>query len=83
MTITDVAIRAATSDVTATVVTLKMGAFTTPERELRAESLDNLSLTPLKCEAGWRITNGHNTVVDPRAQPFDPLNKRLEQLAAK
>jgi hypothetical protein len=28
----------------------------------------------VKCEDGWRITHGHNTVVDPKAQPFDPVN---------
>jgi uncharacterized protein (TIGR02246 family) len=33
MTITDIAIRAATSDVAVVVVTLKMGEFTTPEGE--------------------------------------------------
>jgi uncharacterized protein (TIGR02246 family) len=44
MTITDVAIRAATSDVAIAVVTLKMGEFTTPDGELRAGTLDKLSL---------------------------------------
>ena len=74
MTITDVAIRAAISDVAVAVVTLKMGEFTTPEGELRAETQDKLSLILVKCEDGWRITHGHNTVVDPKAQPFDPVN---------
>jgi uncharacterized protein (TIGR02246 family) len=75
MTITDVAIRAATSDVAVAVVTLKMGDFTTPDGELRAETQDKLSLILVKCEDGWRITHGHNTVIDPNAQPFDPINR--------
>jgi uncharacterized protein (TIGR02246 family) len=74
MTITDIAIRAATSDVAVAVVTLKMGEFTTPEGELKAETQDKLSLIFVKCEEGWRITHGHNTVIDPNAQPFDPVN---------
>jgi uncharacterized protein (TIGR02246 family) len=74
MTITDVAIRAATSDVAVAVVTLKMGDFTTPDGQLRAETRDKLSLVLVKCEDGWRITHVHNTVVDPKAQPFDPVN---------
>jgi hypothetical protein len=32
------------------------------------------SLILVKREGGWRITHGHNTVVDPNAQPFDPVN---------
>jgi uncharacterized protein (TIGR02246 family) len=74
MTITNVAIRAVTSDVAVAVVTLKMGEFITPEGELKAETQDKLSLIFVKCEGGWRITHGHNTVIDPNAQPFDPIN---------
>ena len=49
MTITDVAIRAVTSNVAVAVVTLKTGDFTTPDRELRAQSQDKLSLILVKC----------------------------------
>ena len=73
MTITDVAIRAATSDVAVAVVTLEMGEFTTPEGELKVETQDKLSLILVKRDGGWKITHGHNTVIDPNAQPFDPI----------
>jgi hypothetical protein len=27
----------------------------------------------VKREGEWRITHGHSTVIDPNAQPFDPI----------
>jgi len=53
---------------------LKMGELTTPEGELRPAAEDRLSLIFVKREGGWKITHGHNTVIDPNAQPFDPIN---------
>jgi hypothetical protein len=50
MTITDVAIKAATSDVAVAVVMLKMADFIEPDGELRAETQDKLSLILVKCE---------------------------------
>ncbi len=61
MTTTDVAVRAVTSDVGVAVVTLKMGEFTTPDGEVRAETQDKLSLIFVKREGEWQITYGHNT----------------------
>jgi len=75
MTITDVAITVITSDAAVAVVTLKMGEFTTPDGERKmAAAQDRLSLILAKREGGWKITHGHNTVIDPNAEPFDPVN---------
>jgi uncharacterized protein (TIGR02246 family) len=70
----DVGIRMVTSDVAITVITLKAGDFTTPQGERKVGTQDKLSLALVKCEDGWKITHGHNTVIDPNAQRFDPVN---------
>ncbi|HEY0790264.1 MAG TPA: SgcJ/EcaC family oxidoreductase [Chthoniobacterales bacterium] len=67
-------IRAVTSDVAVAVVTVKAGDFTTPEGERKTGTQDRLSLILVKREGGWRLTHGHNTVIDPKAQPFDPVD---------
>jgi uncharacterized protein (TIGR02246 family) len=71
---TDVGIRVATSDVAVAVIALKAGDFTTPQGERKVGTQDKLSLVLVKGEDGWRITHGHNTVIDPNAQRFDPIN---------
>jgi uncharacterized protein (TIGR02246 family) len=74
MTPTGVGIRVVTSEVAIAVVTLKAGEFTAPDGKQMAGTQDRLSVILVKGEGGWRITHGHNTVVDPSAQPFDPVN---------
>jgi uncharacterized protein (TIGR02246 family) len=72
----DVEIRAIAPDVAAAVLLLKVGPFTPPDGVCRPESEDRLSLVLTKRDGRWRIAHGHNTVIDPAAQPFDPVNSR-------
>ena len=69
----DVEVRAIAPDVAAALVLLKVGPFTPPDGVRRPESEDRLSLVLTKRNGRWRITHGHNTVIDPRAKPFDPV----------
>jgi uncharacterized protein (TIGR02246 family) len=70
----DVGIRLIAQEVAAAIVLLKVGPFTPPDGRQRPESKDRLSLILGKRDGKWRIVHGHNTVVDPAAQPFDPVN---------
>jgi uncharacterized protein (TIGR02246 family) len=72
--VTDIGIRAITSDVAATVIALKAGEYTTPNGRQQNATLDRLSLIIVNQHGKWRIAHGHNTVVDPNAAPFDPVN---------
>ena len=74
LTITNSAIRAITPDVAVAVVTLKVGPFTPPDGKPRFGTEDRESFILVKRGGAWRITHGHNTVIDPNAQPFDPVN---------
>ena len=57
------------------------GPFTPPDGVARPESEDRLSLVLAKRDGQWRITHGHNTVIDPAAKPFNPV-KWLSIIAA-
>ena len=67
-----VEIRAIAPEVATALVLLKVGAFTPPDGVRRPESEDRLSLVLTKRDGRWRITHGHNTVIDPGAKPIDP-----------
>jgi len=69
----DVEVRAIGPGVATAVVLLKVGPFTPPDGVPRLESEDRLSLVLTKRDGRWRITHGHNTVIDPRAKPFNPV----------
>lgn len=71
-----------TSDVAVAVVTLESGRLYHPDGELRTGTQDRLSLILVKREGGWRITHGHNTVVDLNAQRCDPVKSGWNGLAA-
>ncbi len=72
--VTDIGIRAITPDVAAAVIALNAGAYTTPDGKQQNATLDRLSLILVNRNGEWRIAHGHNTVVDPSAVPFDPVN---------
>jgi uncharacterized protein (TIGR02246 family) len=72
--VTDIGIRAITPDVTAAVIGLRAGEYTTPDGKQRSATLDRLSLILVNHDGEWKITHGHNTVVDPNAAPYDPVN---------
>ncbi len=71
----DVEIRTIAPDVAAAVILLKVGPFAPPDGIPRPESKDRLSLVLTKRDGRWRIAHGHNTVIDPAAQPFDPVKR--------
>jgi uncharacterized protein (TIGR02246 family) len=68
-------VRALAPDVLVAVCTVTMGDFTTPDGRVMKDSRDRLSLVLVRRAAGWRIGHGHNTVIDPVAAPFDPVNR--------
>jgi uncharacterized protein (TIGR02246 family) len=55
------------------VVLIKVGPFTPPDGIPRPEGDDRLSLVLTRRSGRWRIAHGHNTVIDPGAQRFDPV----------
>ena len=65
-------IRALAPGVAAAVVLLKVGPFTPPDGIPRPKADNRLSLVLTKHGGQWRIAQGHNTVIDPGAQRFDP-----------
>jgi uncharacterized protein (TIGR02246 family) len=65
-------IRPIAADVAAAVVIAKV--VTTPDGTLRSGTQDRLSFILTRRNGRWQITHGHNTVIDPTAQPFDPVN---------
>src|SRR5260370_32805572 len=79
----NIEIRAIAPGVAAAVVLLKVGPFTPPDGAPPPARDDCLSLILTKREGCWRITQGHNTVIDPAAQPFDPVKSGWPQEAQK
>lgn len=71
--IAEVAIHALAPEMAAAVVLLKVGPFLPPDGVQRPPSEDRLSLILAKRAGKWRITHGHNTVIDPAAKSFDPV----------
>jgi uncharacterized protein (TIGR02246 family) len=69
----DVEIRPIAGDVAAAVVLLKVDPFTPPDGVHRPNSENRLSMILTKRDGRWWIAHGHNTVIDPAAQPFDPI----------
>jgi uncharacterized protein (TIGR02246 family) len=69
----DVQIRVLAPDVAAAVVLLNVGSFTPPDGIPRPKADNRLSLILTKHDGQWRIAHGHNTVIDPGAQRFDPV----------
>ena len=70
----DAEIRELAPSVAIAVILLKVGAFTPTDGTPRPKSDNRLSLVLTRRSGRWRIAHGHNTVVDPAAQPFDPVN---------
>ena len=48
-------------------------AYQVPSGPLQQRALDRLTLIVLRRPEGWRIVHGHNTIVDERAAPNDPV----------
>ena len=69
----DVAARAIAPGVAIAVTHFRMGAFTPPDGVDRPAAGNRLSLTLTERNGRWRIAHGHNTVIEPTAQAFDPM----------
>ena len=65
------------------VILLTVGPFTPPDGVPRPGSDNRLSLVLTKRSGRWRITHGHNTVVDKGAQCFDPGADRVARRGAE
>jgi uncharacterized protein (TIGR02246 family) len=75
---TDIDLRPIAPDAVVAVITIKVGEFTPPDGRPRIGTQDRLSLVIAKRSGGWRIVHGHNTVIDPGAQQFDPVSSNWD-----
>jgi uncharacterized protein (TIGR02246 family) len=74
LTFGHIEVRAISPGVAAAVVTAKVSAFKTPDGAVRPSADNRLSFILMKRDGTWRIAHGHNTVIDPTAEPFDPVS---------
>lgn len=68
----DVSVRLIAPSVAIAVAYLQMEAFSPPDGSHRPAAGNRLSFVLVQRDGAWRIAHGHNTVVDPRARPFNP-----------
>lgn len=68
----EVMVRSIATSVAIAVVTLKVGAFTTPGGTRMPENTNRLTLVLVDEGGQWRISSAQNTVVDMRAAGHDP-----------
>jgi uncharacterized protein (TIGR02246 family) len=74
MSTRDVTIRAVTPDVAIAVVTQDDKGGILPDGSKTPSGSGRLTYVLVKRDSKWKITHGHNTVIDPDAQRFDPIN---------
>ena len=75
MSTRDMTIRAVTPDVAIAVVTQDdKGGGILPDGSKNPPGSGRLTYVLVKRRGKWKITHGHNTVIDLNAQPFDPIN---------
>jgi uncharacterized protein (TIGR02246 family) len=71
----DITIRAVTPDVAiAVVIEDDKGGGILPDGSKPSPGSGRLTYVLVKRGGKWKITHGHNTHIDPDAQPFDPIN---------
>jgi uncharacterized protein (TIGR02246 family) len=68
----DVTVREIAPGVAVAVAHFRMGPFTPPDGVRRPAAGNRLSFTLVERNRRWLIVHGHNTVIDPAAQAFDP-----------
>jgi uncharacterized protein (TIGR02246 family) len=73
---TEIEIREVAPGVAIGIVTEKVDNYVTPEGTQMNGVVDRLTLAMVKRAGEWLIISGHNTTVDPRAQPHDPIKRR-------
>jgi uncharacterized protein (TIGR02246 family) len=64
-------VRAIAPGVAVAVTQTEMGAFTPPDGARRPEAGNRMSFVLTRRDGRWQIAHGHNTVIDPVAQPFE------------
>ena len=75
MSTRDMTIRAVTPVVAIAVVTQDdKGGGILPDGSKAPPGSGRLTYVLVKRGGKWKITHGHNTIIDPNAQPFDPIN---------
>ena len=84
MSARDVNIRAVTADVAIAVVIEDFkGGGILPDGSKNPPGSGRLTYVLVKRGGKWKITHGHNTSIDPNAQPFDPINSNWNGEAPK
>jgi uncharacterized protein (TIGR02246 family) len=73
-TYTNVTVRAVAPTVAVVVVLEFSPEGTSPDGAKLPAGQDELSFVVLKQNDKWKITHGHNTVIDLKAQKHDPIN---------
>ena len=63
-------------------VTQTMDEYETPDGRRMSGVVDRLTLVVVKKDGEWRITNGHNTTIDLRAQQHNPIKCGWPSLAS-
>ena len=71
---TSIAIRPIAPNVAVAVINEDFDASQLPDGGTRPASKDILSFVLAKRDGQWKIVHGHNTIVLPDAQPYDPVN---------
>ena len=72
-TIDEIQMRFVTQDTAIAVVKWSKGSFLQPNGHPTPAGRDMMSVVLVKQAGRWLITSGHNTSVDERALPFDPI----------
>lgn len=72
---TNIAIRPIAPNVAVAVIDEDFDASQLPDGGTRPASKDILSFILAKRDGQWKIVHGHNTIVLPEAQPYDPVNR--------
>ena len=68
-------VRMISNDVAIATMTVRMGDYATPDGQRMSGVVDRLTLVTVKWEGEWWISSGHNTTIDPRAMPHDPIRR--------
>ncbi|MGB6500377.1 MAG: SgcJ/EcaC family oxidoreductase [Candidatus Acidiferrum sp.] len=72
----DPEVRMIANNVAIATLTVRMGDYVTPDGRRMSGVVDRLTLVTVKSDGEWRISNGHNTSIDPHAVPHDPVRRR-------
>ena len=66
-------LRGLTDTTAVAICTVRLGAYHTPDGRTFPESLNRLTMTMVNRGDHWLIASAQNTIVDPKAAPFNPV----------